>query len=316
MAVDFIAGCLGGCAGVLVGHPFDTVKVRLQTQDSSNKMYRGTLHCLSTIVKQESFQGLFKGMSSPMVGLAAINAIVFGVYGNIMKASSSPKSLQSQFLAGSTAGLIQSFVTSPMELAKTRMQLQGQDARLSNAPFWQRNRISYKNPLDCLIKAFKSEGFRGVYRGLGSTILRDAPGFGVYFSGYEYLMQLVSDPKSTPSTMTLLSVGGLAGVISWVVIYPVDVIKSRLQADGMDGNEKKYKNFWDCIKKSYKMEGLPVFTKGLNSTIIRAFPTNAATFTVVTWVIMMFNDPANKKLDVHNPNNVLLLDREAQTLTC
>ncbi|GFS88263.1 hypothetical protein NPIL_702771 [Nephila pilipes] len=305
-----------GCAGVLVGHPFDTVKVRLQTQDSSNKMYRGTFHCLSTIVKQESFQGLFKGMSSPMVGLAAINAIVFGVYGNITRASSSPISLQTQFLAGSAAGLIQSFVTSPMELAKTRMQLQGQDARQAKAPFWQRNKIMYKNPLDCLMKAFKSEGFRGVYRGLGSTILRDAPGFGVYFSGYEYLMGLVSDPKGVPNTVTLLSVGGLAGVISWIVIYPVDVIKSRLQADGMDGNEKKYKNFLDCIRKSYKMEGFPVFTKGLNSTIIRAFPTNAATFTVVTWVLMMFNNPANKELEVHNPNNVLLLDQEVQPLAC
>ncbi|GIY14764.1 hypothetical protein CDAR_607021 [Caerostris darwini] len=316
MAVDFFAGCLGGCAGVLVGHPFDTVKVRLQTQDSSNKIYRGTFHCLTTIVKQESYQGLFKGMSSPMAGLAAVNAIVFGVYGNIIRASSSGNSLQNQFLAGSAAGIVQSFVTSPMELAKTRIQLQGQESRQTRTPFWQRNKIIYKNPLDCLVKAFRTEGVRGVYRGLGCTILRDAPAFGVYFSGYEYLTEKVTDSKGNVNTLSLLLVGGLAGVLSWIVIYPLDVIKSRFQADGMIGSEKKYNSLWDCVVKSYKSEGYKVFTKGLNSTIIRAFPTNAATFGVVTWVFMIFNNTANNKLDVQNANRVLILDQELQTLTC
>ncbi|CAL1284411.1 unnamed protein product [Larinioides sclopetarius] len=317
MAVDFYAGCLGGCAGVLVGHPFDTVKVRLQTQDSNNKIYRGTFHCLTTIIKQESYQGLFKGMSSPMCGLAAVNAIVFGVYGNIMKSvKSENSSLQNQFLAGSAAGIVQSFVTSPMELAKTRMQLQGQDAREKRTPFWQKNRIIYKNPLDCLLKVFKSEGLRGVYRGLACTILRDAPAFGVYFSSYEYLTEKVTDSKGNVNTFSLLFVGGLAGVWSWIVIYPLDVMKSRLQIDGMDGNGKKYKGLWDCMKQSYKSEGYRAFTKGLNSTIIRAFPTNAATFSVVTWVCMIFDNPANRKLDVQNPSGVLILDQEIQTLTC
>lgn len=316
MAVDFYAGCLGGCAGVLVGHPFDTVKVRLQTQDSNNKIYRGTFHCLSTIIKQESFQGLFKGMSSPMAGLAAVNAIVFGVYGNILRASSSPASLQNQFLAGSAAGFVQSFVTSPMELAKTRMQLQGQANPMVSLPFWQKNRIAYKNPLDCLAKTFRNEGLFGIYRGLGCTILRDAPAFGVYFAGYEFLTGKVTDSKGNVNTLSLLFVGGLAGVMSWVVIYPLDVMKSRLQADGMNGAVKKYKGLWDCMKKSYKTEGLKVFAKGLNSTLIRAFPTNAATFAVFTWVFMICDSPVNTKLDVNNPKSVLMLDKDIQTLAC
>lgn len=315
MALDFYAGCLGGCAGVLVGHPFDTVKVRLQTQDSNNKIYRGTFHCISTIVKKESFQGLYKGMSSPMAGLAAVNAIVFGVYGNILRASSSPNSLQNQFLAGSAAGFVQSFVTSPMEFAKTRMQLQGQANPKVILPFWQKNRIQYKNPLDCLLKTFRSEGLFGVYRGLGCTILRDSPAFGVYFAGYEYLTEKVTDSKGNVNTLNLLLVGGLAGVISWVVIYPLDVIKSRLQVDGMEGDAKKYKGLWDCMRKSYKTEGLSVFARGLNSTIIRAFPTNAATFAVVTWVFTIFNSP-NAKIDVDDPKRVLILDKDIQTLAC
>lgn len=43
-----------GCAGLIVGHPFDTVKVRLQTQSVAKPVYRGTIHCFTTIVKAES----------------------------------------------------------------------------------------------------------------------------------------------------------------------------------------------------------------------------------------------------------------------
>lgn len=314
MAVDFYAGCLGGCAGVLVGHPFDTVKVRLQTQDSNNKIYRGTYHCISTIIKRESYRGLFKGMSSPMAGLAAVNAIVFGVYGNILRSSSSPNSLLNQFLAGGLAGCVQSVITSPMELAKTRMQLQGQANPNIRIPFWKRPIPLYKNPLDCLYKAFRLEGFRGVFRGFGVTILRDAPAFGVYFAGYEYLTQKITDAKGNVNTLSLLLAGGLAGVISWIVIYPIDVVKSRLQVDGMDGGQKKYSGLWDCVKKSYNTEGYKAFTKGLNSTIIRAFPTNAATFAVFTWVFMICDSPS--KIDVDKANGVLIIDKDLQRLTC
>lgn len=251
-----------------------------------------------------------------MAGLAAVNAIVFGVYGNILRSSSSPSSLQNQFLAGSAAGFVQSFVTSPMEFAKTRMQLQGLANPKVNLPFWQKKKIQYKNPLDCLSKTFRKEGLVGVYRGLGCTILRDAPAFGVYFAGYEYLTEKVTDSKGKVNTLSLLFVGGLAGVMSWIVIYPLDVMKSRLQADGMSGGAKKYKGLWDCMKKSYRSEGLKVFAKGLNSTIIRAFPTNAATFAVVTWVIMICDPSVQNKIDVESPKSVLMLDKDIQTLAC
>uniref|UniRef100_A0A1I7XP13 SLC25A22 n=1 Tax=Heterorhabditis bacteriophora TaxID=37862 RepID=A0A1I7XP13_HETBA len=59
-AVDFFAGCIGGAAGVLAGHPLDTVKVRLQIQSHGAKVYRGTWHCFRTIIEKEGFKGLYK----------------------------------------------------------------------------------------------------------------------------------------------------------------------------------------------------------------------------------------------------------------
>ncbi|KAF4082520.1 hypothetical protein AMELA_G00152230 [Ameiurus melas] len=122
--MDFVAGCMGGAAGVLIGHPFDTVKVRLQVQNAHKPLYRGTFHCFHSIIRQESIFGLYKGIGSPMMGLTFINAIVFGVQGNTMRLLGKDTPTN-QFLAGAAAGTIQCIICCPMELAKTRMQMQG-----------------------------------------------------------------------------------------------------------------------------------------------------------------------------------------------
>ena len=90
---------------MLVGHPLDTVKVKLQTQGTAvsgcSVMYRGTLHCLTETYRRERIRGLYRGLSSPLGCLAFINAIVFGVYGSAIRALGSEHSLGHQFLAGS-----------------------------------------------------------------------------------------------------------------------------------------------------------------------------------------------------------------------
>lgn len=255
---------------MIVGHPLDTVKVLLQTQDAKNPKYRGTIHCLRSLIVKEGIRGVYKGMSSPLAGVAAINAIVFGVYGNIQRNSKNPDSLNSHFVAGCAAGFVQSFLCSPMELAKTRSQISD----------------GSKPPLLCLKELYQQNGTRGIFRGLTTTILREVPAFGSYFLTYEYLTR--SDDPNPVSTLSMLISGGIAGTVSWVVVYPIDVIKSRMQIDGV--GEIKYKNSFDCLRKSVSREGYRFLYKGFSPTILRAFPVNAATFAVVTWTIRLLSD--------------------------
>ncbi|XP_076295449.1 mitochondrial basic amino acids transporter isoform X2 [Lasioglossum baleicum] len=130
MALDFIAGCLGGSAGIVVGYPLDTVKVHMQTQDYRNPKYKGSWHCFRTIIAKESVAGLYRGMTSPMTGVAMVNAITFGVYGLTQKHMTNSDSLASHFIAGTIAGIAQSPICSPIELAKTRIQLQTSSEKL------------------------------------------------------------------------------------------------------------------------------------------------------------------------------------------
>lgn len=281
-----------GCAGVLVGHPLDTVKVHMQTQNHKNPLYKNTWHCLTTIAKQDSIRGLYRGMSSPMAGVAAVNAVAFGVYGNVQRLTSDPNGLMSHFLAGGAAGLCQSLICSPMELIKTRLQLQHTNPAA----------IQFKNPFQCLMHIWKTEKVRGVFRGLGITAFRDVPGFSSYFVFYE----LMTRNTKNPSALHTLLAGGMAGTLSWAVTFPVDILKSQLQADGMTPGKRKYNGIWDCARKGYREEGMRFFTRGLTSTLVRAFPMNAACFLVVSWTLKL-SAQTNLQVEYHQPEPLAVI---------
>ena len=235
-----------------------------------------------------------------MAGVAVVNAIIFGVYGQMQRKLSDPEHLCSHFLAGALAGLAQAPVASPLELAKVRLQLQESAGS------------RYAGPIECLSHAYRTRGIRGVFNGLGITGIREAPSLGFYFLTYEALTR--SSSIAEISTFHILMAGGLAGTASWVSTYPIDVVKSRIQAD----DTGRYSGALDCLRKSINTEGYKWLFRGLNSTIIRAFPTNAATFAVVTWTFRIFGDEVQethekkietlKKSDDHNvrrePENI------------
>eukprot|EP00794_Sanderia_malayensis_P020318 gene20319-22317_t len=289
---DFLAGWIGGCAGVAVSHPFDTVKVRLQSQgvQGSAVRYTGTFHCLFETVKKEKVQGLFKGITPPLIGTAAWNAIVFGVYGtsinylakNDAKARHSLKNIS---IAAVTVAFAQSVIICPVELIKSRLQIQTTSA----------SQAEYRGVTDCVRKIYRKNGFRGFYLGMNATIIRDIPGFLSYFISYELICKGISSNATTQiGPFALLFAGGIAGSISWALVFPPDAIKTRIQVD----NQSQYKGFIDCLRKSYQQEQWRLFTRGLAPTVIRAFPMNAAIFTVYTLLMRLYYSEMHNE-DVH-----------------
>ena len=76
----------------------------------------------------------------------------------------------------------------------------------------------------------------------------------------------------------------MAGILSWIFTYPQDVLKSRLQADGF-GTAQKYLNTRHCLQCSIQAEGYGFLMRGVGSTVIRAFPMNAVTFGVYSYIM-------------------------------
>ncbi|XP_016501322.1 mitochondrial arginine transporter BAC2-like [Nicotiana tabacum] len=184
---------------------------------------------------------------------------------------------------GIGAGAIQSLIISPVELVKIRIQLQSKTHQQN------KQTTSLKSPKDATRRRIKQEGWRGIYRGLTITVLRDSHSHGLYFWIYEYTkeqLQPCCHKNGQESFQTTL----IAGAVSWISCYRLDVVKTRLQAQ----SHAKYSGIVDCFRRSDKEEGHAVLWRGLGTTVGRAFLLYGAIFTAYeTALRYLFNKGDN-----------------------
>ena len=102
-------------------------------------------------------------------------------------------------------------------------------------------------------------------------------------STYKVSKQMPSIPHSVINFFC----GGIAGVLSWMIIMPLDVIKSRVQADT---KKERFRGFWHCGYHAVKYEGITVLFRGSLAVCLRAFPVNAVTLMVYSEVLRFLNE--------------------------
>ncbi|KAJ1658055.1 Mitochondrial carrier protein ymc2 [Dispira simplex] len=285
---DCVAGSAGGILQVFSGQPFDTVKVRLQTQPTplpgETPRYAGTLDCVKRTYRSEGFGGFYRGTTTPLVGVGLCVSIQFMVLEHAKRrfsqynqqhspTNNSTLSSSQFFLAGAMAGLANSVVSGPVEHIRTRLQVQTASAGAA---------LTYRGPWDCILKIYQSHGIAGLYKGQVATAWREAFGYGAYFLTYEWLVQRVITQKGIsrdqlPATQVCLY-GALAGFSMWGSVYPIDVIKSKLQTDQLGRQSRRYQSILDCARQTLHHEGVAGFYKGITPCLLRAAPANAATF--------------------------------------
>ncbi|CAK9435508.1 uncharacterized protein LODBEIA_P02350 [Lodderomyces beijingensis] len=280
---DLFAGTMGGIAQVLVGQPFDTVKVRLQSAPEGT--YSGALDVIKQLVKNEGFAGFYKGTLTPLIGVGACVSVQFSV-NEFMKRyydralQGKPLGLVQYFNCGAVAGFANGFLASPIEHIRIRLQTQTASSK------------QFVGPIDCAKKIYEIDGIRGIYKGLGPTLIRESIGLGIYFATYEALVakDLKDHPRLTRAEIKpwkLCLYGGLSGYALWIAIYPIDVIKSKLQTDALKNSQ--YKTSLSVIRDVWKKQGIKGFYKGFLPTILRAAPANGATFAVFELTIRLLN---------------------------
>ncbi|KAI7868081.1 mitochondrial carrier domain-containing protein [Spinellus fusiger] len=264
--------------GKCVEYPFDTVKVRLQTQSMHRPDFLGPWHCIKMTVQQEGVRGLYKGMASPLVGAMVENATLFVGYRQIQKlfkdpGDPKPLSLPQYMASGAASGALASIVLTPVELVKCRLQVQ-QTATAT----------SYKGPLDAIKRIFGERGLRGFYRGGMATLMREAGGGAFWFGTYEYCccLFLAKRQRTCNRPMTkddlspseLMLGGALAGMAYNASLYPVDVVKSTMQINTAYPVQPTFLQ----TAKDISVGGIRAFYRGCGITVLRSAPSNAVVF--------------------------------------
>eukprot|EP00884_Botryococcus_braunii_P022325 jgi/Botrbrau1/8777/Bobra.0330s0010.2 len=198
-AIDLASGTVAGGAQLLCGHPFDTVKLKLQTQPKplpgELPRYAGAIDAARKTLVEQGLFGLYRGMAAPLATVAAFNALLFSVRGfmesTLAHPDGSPLTVGDQAIAGLGAGFAVSFLACPTELAKCRLQAQfGKKPASGGIQHMADGSILYRGPMDVLGHVVKAEGGpTAIFRGLWPTLLREVPGNAVMFGVYEYLKQ-------------------------------------------------------------------------------------------------------------------------------
>lgn len=270
--------------------------------------------CLKETIKNEGFfGGLFRGIGQPMVFVSVLKMVTFGVFEESkrflseFKESSSVSSLSSTlfiydgnwniFCSGFAAGGVSAALSAPLEFVKVRVQL----ARLINPSLQQDKKSKLKGNIGTAIELIKNnskgnhfQGLMALYSGSSLQFVRDSFGTGIYFILYyfyrEQIEQNIEELLKVKLGKDLVNggndfllklgpffAGGFAGVSSWSLLFPVDLVKSRVQRSFINPT---FLQIRQVVHDLWMRKGIVGFYSGLSTTMIRAFPIHAAYFFV------------------------------------
>ncbi|RFU75492.1 solute carrier family 25 member 45 [Trichoderma arundinaceum] len=284
MSADFWAGYLSGIIGIIVGNPLDIEKIRRQTKS----------HVTDKLYSQNSV-AFMKGTAAPILGYGALNALLFFSYNRteaILKESTSTRNAGwITWTAGAMGGLAVWVISAPTELIKCRAQMS----------------TTAMSSWAILKRIMRQDGVKGLYHGGVVTALRDSVGYGFYFWTYEmahyYWPSAREHDDASPGrrdTSKILVCGGIAGIATWASVFPLDVIKSRLQTQQhlhqatqsatpflvyRSMLSKKRQGAWQITKDTYREGGIRPFFRGLSICSVRAFLVNAIQWAVYEWIM-------------------------------
>ncbi|RKP06006.1 mitochondrial carrier, partial [Thamnocephalis sphaerospora] len=276
---------VGGFVGKLVEFPFDTVKVRLQTQSLEQTRYTNAWDCVRKMVRNEGGPlSLYQGLSAPLVGAVLENAALFVGYelaqdwirrwrpldsSSAAEAASRPLTMPERCVAGGIAGIGAALVLTPVELVKC--QLQVVETRGSGAHM--------DGPMTVIARTLRERGPLGLYRGSLSTLMREVGGGAAWFGAYEWVSAghgalVVPAQRSDLSAPQLMLSGAMAGMAYNGALFPADVIKSRMQTD------PNHTSMSQVARELYRAQGFRGFYRGLGITLLRSIPGSSTIFLV------------------------------------
>ena len=274
-AIDYLAGIAGGLAVCIVGHPFDTIKTRLQT--SPEGYYRSTMDCVRKTARKEGLMGFYAGVTSPLAGQMFFRAFSFFTFYRVESMlnnlNEGEVTSNGQLLvAGGMTGFAISFIETPIDLVKTKLQIQ---------IFQNADKRKYSTTLGAIQYISSVNGPRALWQGMSATVIRNVPSNALFFPVNEIVKRNFADYNNISvddlEIHHRLGAGACGGLSYWVGMYPLDRIKGAVQAQRFH----KQVGYLTMVSEIYAKDGILGFYRGITPCAARAAPACAAMFAVV-----------------------------------
>ncbi|KAI9304635.1 mitochondrial carrier domain-containing protein [Cunninghamella echinulata] len=302
------AGGIAGAVSRTCTAPFDRLKVYLITQ-TAYKPTKSTvpnanaslsiLSAVRNIYSQGGLRAFFVGNGLNVFKIVPESSIKFYVFETAKTVlaeltNSEDKNaipVGARFIAGGVAGLCSQFCIYPVETLKTRIMstVSGSSSSHSSS-----NQPSPRNSIvfNTAKQMFRSQGIRAFWPGLTLGLMGVFPYQALDMGIYEtlkvtYLQYMKkqangrnSDDVPQPNILILWSCGMVSGCIGATSVYPLNMIRTRLQAQGTPGHPYRYSSAWDAARKTYQIDGVRGFYRGLGPTLFKVVPSVSISYAV------------------------------------
>ncbi|RDW78648.1 calcium-binding mitochondrial carrier protein [Aspergillus mulundensis] len=301
----FIAGGIAGAVSRTATAPLDRLKVYLIAKTGSpspavtaakdgaplkaaGRASKSLVVALKELWKAGGIRSLFAGNGLNVVKVMPESAIKFGAYESAKRAfarlegHNDPKRLKptSQFLSGGCGGMVAQCFVYPLDTLKFRMQCEVVEGGLKG------NQLIAATAR----KVWNKNGIFGFFRGLPLGLVGMFPYAAIDLSTFEYLKRTLLARKARQhgcheddvplSNFTTGAIGAISGGLSASVVYPLNVLRTRMQAQGTVLHPTTYDSVMDVARKTVQAEGLRGFYKGLTPNMLKVAPAVSISYIV------------------------------------
>jgi len=277
MVMSAIAGCGAAC----FCHPFDVLRVQMQTAAQSGGATLGIAGTAGAVIKRDGMRGLYNGLSAAFLRQWMYGSGRMGIYSfllNRKKREGGAPNFGEKIVYGMFSGGIGAFVGTPSEVGLVRMSADSQ------MPADQRR--NYKNIVDCLSRITQQEGVAGgLYKGSSITVARAmalaSTQLATYSSSKEYLLEHHRDIFVSESSIATMAVASVpASLVANAASMPFDVVKSIYQnmPKPAEGRPPLYSGVPDCARQLLAQEGPLALWKGFTPAFVKLMPYTILSF--------------------------------------
>ncbi|XP_058863217.1 mitochondrial adenyl nucleotide antiporter SLC25A23-like isoform X2 [Acipenser ruthenus] len=160
-----------------------------------------------------------------------------------------------QLVAGGMAGVVSRTGTAPLDRLKVFLQVHGSRDRSLHVLRGLRGMVA-------------EGGLRSLWRGNGINVLKIAPESAIKFMAYEQIKRAIRGNEGTLRVQERFVAGSLAGATAQTIIYPMEVLKTRLTLR----KTGQYSGMWDCARQILRKEGVRAFYKGYVPNMLGIIP--------------------------------------------
>ncbi|XP_055726460.1 mitochondrial uncoupling protein 2-like [Salvelinus fontinalis] len=277
-AVKFIGAGTAACIADLFTFPLDTAKVRLQIQGEGKGAaashgtavrYRGVFGTITTMVRTEGARSLYSGLVAGLQRQMSFASVRIGLYDSVKSfytKGSDHVGIGSRLLAGCTTGAMAVALAQPTDVVKVRFQAQTSSSGLNRR---------YHGTMEAYKTIAKEEGIRGLWRGTGPNIARNAIVNCTELVTYDLIKDLLIRNTSLTDDLPCHFTSAFgAGFCTTVIASPVDVVKTRYMNSALG----QYSGVLNCAIAMVTKEGPLAFYKGFMPSFLRLGSWNVVMF--------------------------------------